>query len=165
MSLLWVIAISLLNCEYLFFIFYFFLYLFFCFLIIIIILLLYIIYLFLSVLIYILSFSNGNTRPSEVQFTVERDPNIEVKEGDIVTINYDHFTQHSIPVNPKLYRIRKDLSWFEVQSNFMSSDQQGQFNGNSFLFLFFKYILIMITIYFIDFKYYKFIFIVSHHMN
>ena len=38
----------------------------------------------------------------------------EYKKGDVVTFSYDSFSRNSIPVNPKILRARRDLSWKEV---------------------------------------------------
>jgi hypothetical protein len=69
-------------------------------------------------------------RPSGISFGVDKSPELMLKEGDIVTINYESFTQNSVPVNPKIYRVRKDISWGDVQFNYLSdATQDAQFNG------------------------------------
>lgn len=34
--------------------------------------------------------------------------------GDVVTFNYESYSRRSVPVNPKIYRIRTDMSWEDV---------------------------------------------------
>lgn len=38
----------------------------------------------------------------------------QLKDGDVVTVAYEDYTRKSIPLNPTIYRIRKDLSWQQV---------------------------------------------------
>eukprot|EP00026_Physarum_polycephalum_P000218 Phypoly_transcript_00218.p2 GENE.Phypoly_transcript_00218~~Phypoly_transcript_00218.p2 ORF type:complete len:903 (-),score=85.00 Phypoly_transcript_00218:118-2826(-) len=43
------------------------------------------------------------------------------KKGDIVTIEYDNFVRKDVPANPKIVRIRADLSWEDVLYDFVSN--------------------------------------------
>lgn len=40
------------------------------------------------------------------------------KRGDVVTFSYDDYSRRAVPVNPKIYRIRDDISWDTVVENF-----------------------------------------------
>lgn len=40
------------------------------------------------------------------------------KKGDIVSISFDSFSRRALPTNPKIYRIRTDVSWQHVVWNF-----------------------------------------------
>ena len=35
-------------------------------------------------------------------------------KGDIVSFTYDSFARRDLPINPKIYRVRSDLSWDDV---------------------------------------------------
>lgn len=37
--------------------------------------------------------------------------------GDIVTFSYDNYSRKEVPVNPKIIRIRSDMSWQDVIKN------------------------------------------------
>eukprot|EP00026_Physarum_polycephalum_P002112 Phypoly_transcript_02116.p1 GENE.Phypoly_transcript_02116~~Phypoly_transcript_02116.p1 ORF type:complete len:954 (+),score=114.83 Phypoly_transcript_02116:59-2920(+) len=60
--------------------------------------------------------------PNGITFQVSRDdvhvPKLEV--GDIVSFSYDSYGRGHAPVNPKVYRIRTDLSWEDVCRNYAS---------------------------------------------
>ena len=43
------------------------------------------------------------------------------KRGDVVSFLYDNYSKKSIPVNPRIYRVRPDLSWEEVLDRFAKS--------------------------------------------
>jgi hypothetical protein len=68
-------------------------------------------------------------------------PNIDdlqLQRGDIVTVSYENFSRRAIPVNPKLVRIRKDVSWEEVLQSYTD---EFDLNGNLFYFLVFYALL------------------------
>ena len=50
------------------------------------------------------------------------------KKGDVVTFEFDYGTRTVTPANPQINRIRKDLSWEEVQRNY---ERESQLNGIS----------------------------------
>jgi signal peptidase I len=56
--------------------------------------------------------------PSGMTFTVPSEGNqiksAKLRKGDVVTITYDSFSRRTAPVNPKIYRLRKDLEWEDV---------------------------------------------------
>jgi hypothetical protein len=55
------------------------------------------------------------------------------KKGDIVTFEFDYGTRTVAPANPKITRIRKDLSWEEVQRDY---ERDSQLNGtHTFIFI------------------------------
>lgn len=39
------------------------------------------------------------------------------KSGNIVTFAYESYSRRTIPTNPKIYRIRGDVTWPEVLAN------------------------------------------------
>jgi hypothetical protein len=47
--------------------------------------------------------------------------------GDIVSFSYECHARRDIPVNPKIYRIRTDVSWEEVVCN--SAKEKTFLNG------------------------------------
>lgn len=46
--------------------------------------------------------------------------------GDIVTFSYQYYTKLLAPVNPKIERIRRDVSWAEILHDFSSNILQPQ---------------------------------------
>lgn len=57
-----------------------------------------------------ISFRADNTiLEAPVAFEGER-----LKKGDVVTFSYKSYSSNSIPVDPKVIRIRKDLEWRDV---------------------------------------------------
>lgn len=42
------------------------------------------------------------------------------EEGDIVSFSYDSFSRRLAPVNPTIFRIRKDIDWDDVIRNYES---------------------------------------------
>eukprot|EP00026_Physarum_polycephalum_P002957 Phypoly_transcript_02966.p1 GENE.Phypoly_transcript_02966~~Phypoly_transcript_02966.p1 ORF type:complete len:695 (+),score=87.59 Phypoly_transcript_02966:171-2087(+) len=44
-----------------------------------------------------------------------------LKRGSIVTLQFDHFSRHEIPVNPTFVRIRTDVIWEEIVRNYALS--------------------------------------------
>jgi len=83
-------------------------------------------------------------RPSGILFEIENGSEKNtLKDGDIVTIHYDNMTPNAVPVNPKISRVRKDISWMEVKRS-----HAAQFNGKildffilSFTFIFASFLL------------------------
>ena len=55
------------------------------------------------------------------------------QEGDIVTFSFDTFSRKAVPLQPKLERIRKDMSWEDVlRSHFLDSKaSEGKFTTQS----------------------------------
>ena len=43
-------------------------------------------------------------------------------QGDVVTVEYDHFSKTDVPVDPKLTRIREDLEWRDVLRDFVNEN-------------------------------------------
>ena len=56
-------------------------------------------------------------RPDGVSFKVPVQK-IQPKKGDVVTFSYDSYTVRSVPLNPRIYRIRGDMTWEEAIYNF-----------------------------------------------
>lgn len=65
------------------------------------------------------------------QFKAEGE--VKPKEGDIVTFTYESYSRRAVPVNPKIYRIRKDTNWEQVVSNFQKDLVKNGIKGNLFL--------------------------------
>eukprot|EP00026_Physarum_polycephalum_P001074 Phypoly_transcript_01075.p1 GENE.Phypoly_transcript_01075~~Phypoly_transcript_01075.p1 ORF type:complete len:1059 (+),score=134.10 Phypoly_transcript_01075:98-3274(+) len=53
----------------------------------------------------------------------------EYKKGDVVTFSYENFSRNSIPVNPKILRVRKDLSWKGVLAQESRPSLLGEISG------------------------------------
>lgn len=67
---------------------------------------------------FFLFFSLPSHRPRGDVFSVPFQ-NLQIREekvqvGDIVSFSYDSFSRRSIPINVKIFRIRKDLEWEQV---------------------------------------------------
>lgn len=83
---------------------------------------------------------NITNRPSGTTFNIEN-ANIQCsprpKVGDLVTLEYDNFTQKEVPVNAIITRIRKDTTWREVVADYVANKSQAKtLNGMvSFLFV------------------------------
>lgn len=60
-------------------------------------------------------------RPNGRVFSVS-DTAIDVKCGDVVTVAYDDFSKSGIPTNPKILRVRSDISWkdYLVRTKFLN---------------------------------------------
>lgn len=43
-------------------------------------------------------------------------------QGDVVTIEYEHFSKTDVPVDPLLSRIRYDLEWRDVLNDFVNEN-------------------------------------------
>jgi hypothetical protein len=41
-------------------------------------------------------------------------PDFPIKKGDVVTFTFENHSQRDIPIHPKIYRIREDVTWREV---------------------------------------------------
>lgn len=62
-----------------------------------------------------------------------------ISTGDVVTFAFNGYYKNEIPVGPKIYRIRTDLSWGDVISNY--EKEKRQLNGTfNFFYFFFKFI-------------------------
>jgi signal peptidase I len=48
------------------------------------------------------------------------------KRGDIVTFTYETYSRRDVPVNPKLLRVRKDVSWESIVVDHIRSTPQPQ---------------------------------------
>lgn len=64
------------------------------------------------------------------------------KSGDVVTFAVTHFSKSKRPKQPRIFRIRKDLSWRDVQDNALAYiprkvSWNGTFSSSLFLFLLF----------------------------
>lgn len=56
---------------------------------------------------------------------------IKPKRGDVVTFSYSGFSRSSIPIQPKIFRIREDITWEDVLFNYANDVAQAQYlNGN-----------------------------------
>lgn len=52
------------------------------------------------------------------------------KRGDVVTVSYDRYARNAIPVNPKVYRIRSDITWeFVLQGHSKQLPKAQYLNG------------------------------------
>eukprot|EP00026_Physarum_polycephalum_P004013 Phypoly_transcript_04030.p1 GENE.Phypoly_transcript_04030~~Phypoly_transcript_04030.p1 ORF type:complete len:625 (+),score=47.65 Phypoly_transcript_04030:223-2097(+) len=49
-----------------------------------------------------------------------------LKTGDVVTFEYNHFSRTLIPVCPKIVRVRRDLFWEDVLSDFEAAKKEQQ---------------------------------------
>eukprot|EP00026_Physarum_polycephalum_P002689 Phypoly_transcript_02697.p1 GENE.Phypoly_transcript_02697~~Phypoly_transcript_02697.p1 ORF type:complete len:777 (+),score=106.95 Phypoly_transcript_02697:66-2396(+) len=49
--------------------------------------------------------------------------NAKLKKGDVVTVAFEHYSRKSIPVNPRITRIRKDMTWQHVLHEFVKQQQ------------------------------------------
>eukprot|EP00026_Physarum_polycephalum_P000635 Phypoly_transcript_00636.p1 GENE.Phypoly_transcript_00636~~Phypoly_transcript_00636.p1 ORF type:complete len:901 (-),score=99.66 Phypoly_transcript_00636:59-2761(-) len=61
--------------------------------------------------------------PEGARFKVETKETIPLQEGEIVSFSYQNYSRHAIPVDPKIYRIRSDVSWEDVVRNFSRENQ------------------------------------------
>lgn len=68
-------------------------------------------------------------RPTGVTFGVPHESVIveKISKGDIVSFSFEGHAKRDIPVNPKIYRIRYDLSWKDVLSS--SASEKKYFIG------------------------------------
>jgi hypothetical protein len=60
-------------------------------------------------------------RPNKVKFVIDAQAYESTPKpipGDVVTFSYQHYTKLLTPVNPKIERIRGDLSWQEILHNY-----------------------------------------------
>lgn len=58
------------------------------------------------------------------------------KQGDIVSFTYDNYSRTATPLNPKVYRIRSDLSWKHVLRDSLQEPQSQYLNGRVALYAF-----------------------------
>ena len=74
-------------------------------------------------------FINLLHRPNKVKFVVDSqgfDLTPRPSPGDVVTFSYQHYTKLLTPVNPRIERVRGDLSWQEIEHNFKSEIMEPQ---------------------------------------
>jgi hypothetical protein len=51
------------------------------------------------------------------------------KAGEVISFTYENFAQSSIPIKPKIYRIRKDINWKDVVNSFLKDEKlKGNYN-------------------------------------
>ena len=50
-------------------------------------------------------------------------------KGDIVTFSYEYHSKSAAPVNPIIYKVRTDITWEDVVSNFLRDNPSPQFPG------------------------------------
>ena len=48
------------------------------------------------------------------------------KKGEVVTFSYENYSRRELPVNPKLLRVRKDVSWEEILADHTLSTPHSQ---------------------------------------
>lgn len=80
--------------------------------------------------LYYFRYINFDFRPNGVEFSVNRTQyslHHQPQKGDIVTFTHDSNKRRDIPVNPFVYRIRQDVTWETVISNYKTVQQS--FNG------------------------------------
>jgi hypothetical protein len=53
------------------------------------------------------------------------------KVGEVVMFTYENSTVNQLPVKPKVYRVRTDVSWGDVVRKAAQDREQKQFNGTS----------------------------------
>jgi hypothetical protein len=69
-----------------------------------------------SLFIYFFTF-----RPSGIVFAVDKvdfNLNVALNKGDVVTIEYEGRSRNEVPTNPKFSRVRTDISWDDVCSEY-----------------------------------------------
>jgi hypothetical protein len=57
--------------------------------------------------------------------TVPRE-NVQVTKmaiGDVVTFSFENYARRDLPVSPKIYRIRTDVSWDDVVHSYVKEKQ------------------------------------------
>lgn len=64
---------------------------------------------------------------------------LQPQRGDVVCFTYENYSRNS-PTNPKVVRIRKDISWKEVLSDAAASTPKSQLLGGWFLYFLSNYI-------------------------
>jgi hypothetical protein len=55
---------------------------------------------------------------------------ISIKEGDVVTFSYEKHPKQTTPINPTIFRIRKDVTWEEVVESWKANPDK-EFAGTS----------------------------------
>eukprot|EP00026_Physarum_polycephalum_P000804 Phypoly_transcript_00805.p1 GENE.Phypoly_transcript_00805~~Phypoly_transcript_00805.p1 ORF type:complete len:823 (+),score=101.61 Phypoly_transcript_00805:1404-3872(+) len=63
---------------------------------------------------------NGRT----IRFPNQENSSLQLKRGDIVSFIYDNFSARSVPVNPKIERVRADLTWENVVREFQKAKSE-----------------------------------------
>ncbi len=65
-----------------------------------------------------------------------------------MTFSYDNFTRKSIPINPKITRVRKDVEWKEILAEFDErnerSSSQAQLSGKRPIITLIRYLTFLI---------------------
>jgi hypothetical protein len=78
--------------------------------------------------------TNETHRATGVIFSVPHTHgDMPLHKGDIVTVAFDHYDHHGVPVDAAISKIRRDLTWSQV---FLSSDQSNSQFLDRMLFLF-----------------------------
>jgi hypothetical protein len=63
---------------------------------------------------------------------------------DVVSVSYESYLPQELPVNPKIYRVRDDISWEDVVNSF---HKDRKYRNGIFLFGLFSYIRLLLYIY------------------
>jgi len=75
--------------------------------------------------------------------------------GAIVSFSFDNAARRDVPVNPKVYRVRRDVAWEEVVQNALRDKHLQQFQGKNFFFFFlffFRLYLLSIFVFLVNFS-------------
>ena len=64
-------------------------------------------------------------RPNGLTFAVPLREDIELAFGDMVTFSYDTYSRREAPVNPKIQRVRTDMSWEDVVNSTGNDHKSG----------------------------------------
>ena len=57
-----------------------------------------------------------------MRFKVKKEETeVEAATGDVVTFEYENFSRRDVPVNPRVTRVRKDLTWEYIINSILSS--------------------------------------------
>ncbi len=68
-------------------------------------------------------------RPDGPTFSVTKS-NVKLKilpeKGDIVSFSYDNYSRRSLPINPKVYRLRHDMTWDYLVKSHLDSIAEPQ---------------------------------------
>ena len=51
-----------------------------------------------------------------------------LREGDVVMFTYDNYSRYAVPINPRIYRVRTDVTWEHVVHNYHKDTQMQQLN-------------------------------------
>ena len=58
-----------------------------------------------------------------------------IRRGDVVTLAYDSYSARGVPKNPKIHRIRSDVTWEQVVVDYSMKTPQSQSISGMFLLL------------------------------